>query len=79
MSTMDNAADTRLHPITVVVNGKPESTAARTLQDWVEAQGALHAAVATAVNGNFVPRGLRSQQLLAECDTILTFQPIEGG
>nr|WP_315496075.1 sulfur carrier protein ThiS [uncultured Rhodoferax sp.] len=75
MSTLDTA----LHTITVVVNGNPESTTAHTLQAWVDARGVLPAALATAVNGNFVPRSLRAQQPLAEGDTILTFQPIEGG
>ena len=65
--------------ITVTVNGSPETTRARTLQAWVDALGVLPAALATAVNGNFVPRSLRAQQPLAEGDTILTFQPIEGG
>ncbi|OGP00563.1 MAG: thiamine biosynthesis protein ThiS [Curvibacter sp. RIFCSPHIGHO2_12_FULL_63_18] len=65
--------------MTVVVNGNPESTSARTLQAWVEARGVLPAAVATAVNGQFVPRSQRAQQPLNEGDTILTFQPIEGG
>jgi sulfur carrier protein len=65
--------------ITVVVNGTPEPTTARTLQAWVDARGVPPAALATAVNGQFVPRGLRAQQPLAEGDTILTFQPIEGG
>ena len=79
MSTIDNAADATLHTITVVVNGTHESTTATTLQAWVEARGVQPAGLATAVNGNFVPRSLRAQQPLAEGDTILTFQPIEGG
>ena len=79
MSMIDNAADAALHNITVVVNGTHESTTATTLQAWVEARGVQPAGLATAVNGNFVPRSLRAQQPLAEGDTILTFQPIEGG
>ncbi len=75
MSTIDITADC----ITVMVNGAPESTTARTLQAWVESRGVQPAGLATAVNGNFVPRSLRAQQPLAEGDTILTFQPIEGG
>ncbi len=71
--------DTAMHTITVVVNGKPESTTARTLQDWVDARGVLPAALATAINGQFVPRSQRAQQALHEGDAILTFQPIEGG
>ena len=74
-----NATDTEAPTITIVVNGMSEVTQATTLQAWVEARGVLPAALATAVNGNFVPRGLRAQQPLAEGDTILTFQPIEGG
>jgi sulfur carrier protein len=65
--------------ITVVVNGTSEATTARTLQAWVDTRGVLPAALATAVNGNFVPRSQRAQQPLAEGDFILTFQPIEGG
>ncbi len=68
--------------ITVVVNGTPEMTQATTLQAWIDAldgRGVLPAALATAVNGHFVPRSLRAQQPLAEGDTILTFQPIQGG
>jgi sulfur carrier protein len=74
-----NLIDTEQATITVVVNGTPEATTARTLHAWVDTRGVLPAALATAVNGNFVPRSLRAQQPLAEGDTILTFQPIEGG
>ncbi len=74
-----STSGTALHPITVVVNGNPESTTATTLQAWVDARGVLPAALATAVNGNFVPRSLRAQQRLTDGDFILTFQPIEGG
>ena len=77
--TPDTDVDSAAVTITVVVNGQPERTSARTLQGWVDALGVLPAALATAVNGQFVPRGLRAQQPLTEGDTILTFQPIEGG
>lgn len=65
--------------LNVMVNGAPQTTTATTLHDWVLAQGVAPQAVATAVNGQFVPRSLRAQQPLAEGDTILTFQPIVGG
>ena len=65
--------------VMIVVNGTPQSTTARTLQEWVEAQGALPSALATAVNGHFVPRTQRAQCVLAQDDAILTFQPIQGG
>ena len=65
--------------ITVQVNGAPQTTSARTLAQWVDTQGLAANAVATAVNSQFVPRTLRAQTPLAEGDTIVTFQPIEGG
>ncbi|GAB4212216.1 MAG: hypothetical protein Fur007_04080 [Rhodoferax sp.] len=75
MSTTDTAP----HTITVVVNGHPEITTANTLQAWVDARGVLPTALATAINGQFVPRSRRAVQPLAEGDSIQTFQPIEGG
>lgn len=65
--------------LNVMVNGAPQTTTATTLHDWVLAQGVASDAVATALNGQFVPRNLRAQQPLTEGDTILTFQPIVGG
>lgn len=65
--------------ITLVVNGAAQTTTARTLAQWVEQRGQSPNAVATALNSEFVPRGLRAQRPLAEGDTIVTFQPIEGG
>lgn len=65
--------------LNVVVNGTPQTTTAATLHDWVLAQGVASEAVATAVNGQFVPRSLRATTALQPGDTILTFQPIVGG
>ena len=65
--------------ITLTVNGNLHTTTAHTLAQWVEQQGQSQQAVATALNSEFVPRGLRAQCVLAEGDNILTFQPIEGG
>jgi sulfur carrier protein len=65
--------------LSVVVNGVAQPTTARTLAQWLQEQGAAPAGLATAVNGQFVPRALRAQQALAEGDAIVTFQPIEGG
>ena len=66
-------------PIALVVNGQPQTTTARTLQEWVDTQGAVPTALATAVNGTFVPRTARAQQVLSDGDAVLTFQPIQGG
>jgi sulfur carrier protein len=65
--------------IKLTVNGSMHTTTARTLAQWVEQQGQLPQAVATALNGEFVPRNLRATQTLTDGDTIITFQPIEGG
>ena len=65
--------------ITLQVNGRAQTTTARTLAQWVAAQGQLPHAVATALNGQFVQRASRDEQVLVEGDIILTFQPIEGG
>lgn len=63
----------------LLVNGVAQCSIARTLAQWVASQGLSPEAVATAVNGQFVPRGLRAQHMLADGDQLLTFQPIEGG
>ena len=65
--------------ITVLVNGVAQTTTARTLGQWVQEQAQTQGTVATALNGQFVPRALRGDQALAEGDAIVTFQPIEGG
>jgi len=66
-------------PITLTVNGTAHTTAACTLAQWLDDQGLAGDALATAVNGAFVPRAQRAQRPLAEGDAIVTFQPIEGG
>ncbi|OGB17986.1 MAG: thiamine biosynthesis protein ThiS [Burkholderiales bacterium RIFCSPHIGHO2_12_FULL_67_38] len=50
-----------------------------TLAALLEAQGVDVNKVATAVNGEFVPRGLRASTVLKPGDTVLTFQAIVGG
>ena len=37
------------------------------------------ACLATAVNGDFVPRDSRQQRLLRDGDVVMTFEPITGG
>jgi len=50
-----------------------------TLAQLLDEQGLEADAVATAVNGAFVPRALRSSTVLHPHDTVLTFQAIVGG
>jgi len=64
----------------VTVNGEPrilEESA--TLADLVTALGQAPQALATAVNGEFVPRAARASVQLREGDAVFTFQPITGG
>jgi sulfur carrier protein len=51
----------------------------RTLEDLVASLGQLPQAMATAVNGEFVPREARAQCVLRDHDAVFTFQPITGG
>jgi sulfur carrier protein len=50
-----------------------------TLAALLTEQGVNADQVATAVNGEFVPRALRESTTLAPGDTVLTFQAIVGG
>ena len=64
----------------ITLNGEPRSVdATTTLADLVAALGQPPAALATAVNGEFVPRSERAAVRLREGDAVFTFQPITGG
>jgi sulfur carrier protein len=64
----------------ITVNGeKRQVEETTTLADLVEALGQSPAALATAVNGEFVPRGERASVRLRDGDAVFTFQPITGG
>jgi len=64
----------------ITVNGEPRSVDDHaTLADLVAALGQAPQALATAVNGEFVPRGAREGVQLREGDAVFTFQPITGG
>ncbi len=53
--------------------------AGSSLADLVAAAGHAPEAVATAIGGDFVPRGQRAGRALAAGDAVLLFQPIVGG
>ena len=65
--------------LAIEVNGQSHTTAATTLHDWVLAQGSTPESLATALNGQFVPRSQRASTPLRAGDHIQTFQPITGG
>jgi sulfur carrier protein len=64
----------------ITLNGEPRSIDDdATLADLVAALGQPPQALATAVNGEFVPRGARATLQLRDGDAVFTFQPITGG
>jgi sulfur carrier protein len=64
----------------ITVNGEPRGVEeTTTLADLVTALGQPPAALATAVNGEFVPRSERAALRLRDGDAVFTFQPITGG
>jgi sulfur carrier protein len=66
--------------VVATVNGQlrelPEGT---TLAQLVELLGQAPAEVATAINGEFIPRALRGTQVLRSDDRVVCFKPIVGG
>lgn len=66
--------------ITVQVGGQPmRLPAGCTLAQLVERLGHAPQAVATAVNGGFVPRAARAGHRLQPDDQVHCFKPIVGG
>ena len=64
----------------ITLNGEPRHVEeTTTLADLVAALGQPPAALATAVNGEFVPRSERDGVRLRDGDAVFTFQPITGG
>lgn len=64
----------------VTLNGEAlKLPSGATLADLIASLAAQPQALATAVNGEFVPRDARGQLPLREGDAVFTFQPITGG
>jgi sulfur carrier protein len=63
----------------ILLNGERVETEARTLAELVAGHGFAQAAVATAVNGAFVPREARAATLLAGGDRVEIVAPRQGG
>ena len=62
------------------LDGQPHAVApGTTLQGLLASLDNLPAAVATSVNGVFVPRTQRAACVLQAGDAVLLFQPIVGG
>ena len=65
--------------IRIAVNGEATDTDAATLAELVAALGYNEGQVATARNGDFVPRGARADTKLAADDSIEIVAPRQGG
>jgi len=66
--------------IAVSLNGQPKRLpSGSTLEMLLQREGIAPGEVATALNGDFVPRALRTTRLLAAGDAITCFRPIVGG
>ena len=63
----------------LLLNGTPREIDARTLADVLTAEGLGTAKVATAINGNFVPAGLRATTELRDGDAVEIVAPMQGG
>jgi sulfur carrier protein len=66
-------------PTALVVNGEKTETAVCTLAELLAARGFCENEVATALNGEFVPRAARGATLLREGDRVEIVAPRQGG
>ena len=63
----------------IEVNGEPHEIEAASLAEALAELGLADATVATALNGDFVPRGARDGAWLSEGDRIEIVAPMKGG
>ena len=63
----------------IVLNGEPRALRAAQLAEALAELGYADAAIATAVNGEFVPAPARAGRALAEGDRIEVLAPRQGG
>lgn len=81
MSELLNTALAPVDGLKVSVNGTAHvlPTGQATLAELLLQLGHAPDSVATAVNGDFVPRSQRPTRALSEGDQVTCFQPIVGG
>ena len=63
----------------ITLNGQPVTTQAQTLAELITERSNEPTAVATAMNGAFVPVGLRANTPIADGDQIEMLSPMQGG
>lgn len=65
--------------MTILLNGVEVEIAEAVLDRVIAELGYGEAVVATAVNGDFVPRGLRASTTLSSGDRLEVIAPLQGG
>lgn len=65
--------------LTIQVNTEPRDVQAATLADALSELGFHSPAIATALNGEFVPRGAREATVLRNGDCLEVLAPMQGG
>jgi sulfur carrier protein len=63
----------------IIVNAEPCEIAGATLAEALRELGFASAAIATAVNGSFVPREDRAARPLKDGDRLEVLAPMQGG
>jgi len=63
----------------IELNGSPITTSAETLADLIADQGLDATVIASALNGEFVPRGERESTRLHEGARVEVLSPMQGG
>ena len=63
----------------IELNGSPITTSAETLAGLIADQGMDARVIATALNGEFVPRGERASTRLQEGARVEVLSPMQGG
>jgi len=63
----------------IFLNGDARELTAATLDEALAELGYAEATVATAVNGDFVPKGARAATRLRDDDRLEVLAPLQGG
>jgi sulfur carrier protein len=63
----------------LIVNAQPREVTAQTLADVLNELGFTGPAIATALNGQFVPREARQTTALKSGDQLEVLAPMQGG
>lgn len=62
----------------IILNGEPRRTEAKTIAELLVEQG-FDGSIATAKNGDFVPKTQRADTAINEGDRIEVVSPMQGG